>query len=145
MSVTTKSREEILEYLRQVLVELFELKPEQIVPEAHLYNDLDIDSIDAVDLILKLKELTGRKIQPQTFKHVRTVGDVIVEQRVGLVWSGVLMFLDRPFLGFGPGGYAEALSDKGRGQLDEWTRWGRLEPGTPIEKGEPLFPRHQAT
>ncbi|MBB6093389.1 acyl carrier protein [Povalibacter uvarum] len=77
MSVTTKSREEILEYLRQVLVELFELKPEQIVPEAHLYNDLDIDSIDAVDLILKLKELTGRKIQPQTFKHVRTVGDVI--------------------------------------------------------------------
>lgn len=77
MSVNTKSREEILEYLRQVLVELFELKPEQIVPEAHLYNDLDIDSIDAVDLILKLKELTGRKIQPQTFKHVRTVGDVI--------------------------------------------------------------------
>ena len=43
----------------------------------------------------------------------RTVGDVIVEQRVGLVWSGVLMFLDRPFLGFGPGGYAEALSDYG--------------------------------
>ena len=42
-----------------------------------LGEDLDIDSIDAVDLILKLKELTGRKIQPQTFKHVRTVGDVI--------------------------------------------------------------------
>lgn len=77
MSVNAKSREEILEYLRRVLVELFELKPEQIVPEAHLYNDLDIDSIDAVDLILKLKELTGRKIQPQTFRHVRTVGDVI--------------------------------------------------------------------
>ena len=77
MSVTVKSREEILEYLRGVLVELFELAPEQVVPEAHLYDDLDIDSIDAVDLILKLKDLTGRKIQPQTFKHVRTVGDVI--------------------------------------------------------------------
>ncbi len=77
MSVNTKSREEILAYLQQVLVELFELKPEQIVPEAHLYNDLDIDSIDAVDLILKLKELTGRKIQPQTFKHVRTINDVV--------------------------------------------------------------------
>jgi len=77
MSVTIKSREEILSYLRQILVELFELKPEQIVPEANLYTDLDIDSIDAVDLILKLKELTGRKIQPQTFKNVRTVGDVI--------------------------------------------------------------------
>ncbi len=77
MSVNTKSREEILAYLQQVLVELFELKPEQIVPEAHLYNDLYIDSIDAVDLILKLKELTGRKIQPQTFKHVRTINDVV--------------------------------------------------------------------
>jgi acyl carrier protein len=77
MSVTIKSREEILAYLRQILVELFELKPEQIVPEANLYTDLDIDSIDAVDLILKLKELTGRKIQPQTFKNVRTVGDVV--------------------------------------------------------------------
>jgi acyl carrier protein len=77
MSVNVKSREEILEYLREVLVELFELKPEQVVPEANLYQDLDIDSIDAVDLILKLKELTGRKIQPQAFKHVRTVGDVI--------------------------------------------------------------------
>jgi acyl carrier protein len=77
MSVNVKSREEILEYLRNVLVELFELKPEQVVPEANLYEDLDIDSIDAVDLILKLKDLTGRKIQPQAFKHVRTVGDVI--------------------------------------------------------------------
>jgi acyl carrier protein len=77
MSVNVKSREEILDYLRDTLVELFELKPEQIVPEANLYQDLDIDSIDAVDLILKLKELTGRKIQPQTFKHVRTVNDVI--------------------------------------------------------------------
>ena len=77
MSVNVKSREEILNYLRATLDELFELKPEQITPEANLYEDLDIDSIDAVDLILKLKDLTGRKIQPQTFKHVRTVGDVI--------------------------------------------------------------------
>ena len=77
MSVNVKSREEILAYLRDTLVELFELKPEQVVPEAKLYEDLDIDSIDAVDLILKLKDLTGRKIQPQAFRHVRTVGDVI--------------------------------------------------------------------
>ena len=77
MTVIAKSREDILAHLREVLVELFELKPEQVVPEAHLYNDLDIDSIDAVDLILKLKDYTGRKIQPQAFKHVRTVGDVV--------------------------------------------------------------------
>ncbi len=77
MSVTIKSREEILEHLRVVLSDLYELKPEQIVPEANLYADLDLDSIDAVDLFLTLKEITGRKIQPQTFKDVRTVSDVI--------------------------------------------------------------------
>jgi acyl carrier protein len=77
MSVTSKSREEILEHLRVVLSDLFELKPEQIVPEARLYDDLDLDSIDAVDLFLVLKEITGRKIQPQAFKDVRTVSDVV--------------------------------------------------------------------
>ena len=77
MMTAAKSREEILAHLREVLVELFELKPEQVTLEARLYDELDIDSIDAVDLILKLKEYTGRKIQPQAFKHVRTVGDVV--------------------------------------------------------------------
>lgn len=77
MTTAAKSREEILAHLRKVLVELFELKPEQVTPEARLYDELDIDSIDAVDLILKLKDYTGRKIQPQAFKHVRTVGDVV--------------------------------------------------------------------
>jgi len=77
MSESFKSREEIFERLKVVLVDLFELKAEKIVPEAHLYDDLDIDSIDAVDLFLTLKEITGRKIQPQAFKDVRTVNDVI--------------------------------------------------------------------
>jgi len=77
MPVTMNSREDILEHVRDILVELFELPPEKITPQARLYDDLDIDSIDAVDLILKLKEVTGRKVQPQTFKHVRTVADVI--------------------------------------------------------------------
>jgi acyl carrier protein len=77
MATAVKSREEILQHLQQVLVELFELDPAQIVPEAHLYTDLDIDSIDAVDLILKLKDFTGRKIQPAQFKHVRTINDVV--------------------------------------------------------------------
>ena len=77
MSVQSKSREEILEHLRVVLSDQFELEPGQIVPDANLYTDLDLDSIDAVDLFLTLKEITGRKIQPQAFKDVRTVNDVI--------------------------------------------------------------------
>ena len=71
-----ENKEEIHAKLKEVLVELFEIDPAKITPEANLYQDLGIDSIDAIDLLLRLKELTGRKIQPETFKHVRTVADV---------------------------------------------------------------------
>ena len=72
-----QSTQEIFEQLRKVLHELFEIEPSQVTLEAHLYNDLEIDSIDTIDLILHLKELTGRKIQPDQFRHVRTVGDAV--------------------------------------------------------------------
>jgi len=75
--MTTKTREEVFAHLRDTLVELFEIDAAKITPQANLYTDLDIDSIDAVDLVLKLKEYTGQKIQPLQFKHVRTVGDVV--------------------------------------------------------------------
>ena len=39
-------------------------------------HDLDIDSLDAIDLILGLKQISGRQGQPEQFRHVRTVGDV---------------------------------------------------------------------
>ncbi len=39
--------------------------------------------------------------------------------------------------------YAEALANNGTGKLDEWCRWGQLQPGTPILQGEPLFPRYE--
>ncbi|MEJ0086081.1 MAG: acyl carrier protein [Pseudomonadota bacterium] len=72
-----QSTQEIFEQLRKVLHELFEIEPSQVTLEAHLYEDLEIDSIDTIDLILRLKELTGRKIQPDQFRHVRTVGDAV--------------------------------------------------------------------
>jgi len=75
--MTTKTREEVFAHLRETMVTLFEIDADKINPQANLYTDLDIDSIDAVDLVLKLKEYTGQKIQPQQFKHVRTVGDVV--------------------------------------------------------------------
>jgi acyl carrier protein len=72
------SRDEILSRLRADLEEMFEIPPERTTLDARLYEDLDLDSIDAVDLIVKLSELTGRKIKPEAFKSVRTVGDVVV-------------------------------------------------------------------
>ncbi|MGV8843045.1 MAG: acyl carrier protein [Pseudomonas sp.] len=72
-----QSREEIFSTLRQALIELFELDPEQINLQANLYQDLEIDSIDAVDLIDHIKRQTGKKIAAEEFKAVRTVGDVV--------------------------------------------------------------------
>jgi acyl carrier protein len=72
-----RTEEEIYDKLREVLVELFEIDPAKITLDANLYTDLDIDSIDAVDLVIQLKEITGKKIQPEEFKLVRTVADVV--------------------------------------------------------------------
>jgi len=72
-----QSREEIFATLQAALVELFELDAERVTLEANLYEDLEIDSIDAVDLIDHIKRQTGKKIAAEEFKTVRTVGDVV--------------------------------------------------------------------
>lgn len=72
-----QSYDDIFPLVRDILVEMFELEPQQIQPEARLYEDLDIDSIDAVDIVVKLKEVTGRKVKPEDFKTVRTIDDVV--------------------------------------------------------------------
>lgn len=71
------SREELLDKLTEYFEELFEIPPDKVTLDARLVEDLDLDSIDAVDLVVKLQELTGRRITPEVFKSVRTVGDVV--------------------------------------------------------------------
>lgn len=61
----------------ELLAEMFELEPGSLTLESNLYADLDIDSIDAVDLAVKLKQLTGKRLQPEVFKTIRTIGDVV--------------------------------------------------------------------
>ncbi len=82
-----QSTDDIHEHLKRVLAELFEIDPAKVSLEARLYDDLDIDSIDAIDLMLKLKETTGRKIQPEEFRHVRTVADIVEAVRTMLADS----------------------------------------------------------
>ena len=72
-----QSKDEILQKLKEVLQELFEVDPSEVELESNLYSDLDLDSIDAVDLVIKLKEITGKMVNPEQFKSVRTVGDVV--------------------------------------------------------------------
>lgn len=73
--------DDILIRLREILAENFEIAPEAVTPEAHLYEELGLDSIDAVDLAIKVQQLTGKRIKPEDFKHVRTVGDVVTTAR----------------------------------------------------------------
>lgn len=71
------TRQEIFAALSAALHDMFEVPAEKITENALLYQDLDLDSIDAIDLVVKLQELTGKKIKPEQFKTVRTVGDVV--------------------------------------------------------------------
>jgi acyl carrier protein len=71
------SKDEVYRRLAQYLTDMFEVPEEKIRPEARLYEELDLDSIDALDLVVKLQEITGRRISPHEFKTVRTVGDVV--------------------------------------------------------------------
>ena len=72
-----QTRDDIFNTLRDALVELFELPPERVTLDANLYQVLEIDSIDAVDLIDHIKRKTGKKIAADEFKSVRTVNDVV--------------------------------------------------------------------
>jgi acyl carrier protein len=71
------TEQEVFEKLRAVLVDSFRLDPAAIAMDSHLFKDLDLDSIDAVELAIQLQEFTGRRVNAQEFKEVRTVGDVV--------------------------------------------------------------------
>jgi acyl carrier protein len=68
---------EIMERIRATLVELFDLEPDEITPQARLFEDLEIDSIDVVDLMDHVRRYTGRKVTAEDFRSVRTVADLI--------------------------------------------------------------------
>lgn len=71
------NREEILAEIKTIMIEMFEIDEATITPVARLYEDLDFDSIDAVDMMVRLKEITGKAVKPEDFKSARTIGDVV--------------------------------------------------------------------
>ena len=72
-----KTRDEIFQLVSQELESLFELSADQITWDARLYEELDLDSIDAVDLVVRLQEISKKRITPDQFKAVATVGDIV--------------------------------------------------------------------
>jgi acyl carrier protein len=71
------NKEQLFVKIREILVNQFDVDESSVSMEANLYEELKIDSIDAVDLLVQLKELTGEKIAPEKFREVRTIGDVL--------------------------------------------------------------------
>lgn len=73
----TTEQTEIFSRLSELLANEFDIDPAAITADAKLSEDLDIDSIDAIDMIVRLKEITGKKVPPERFQEVRTVGDIV--------------------------------------------------------------------
>lgn len=71
------TKEEIYEELKNILIDDFEIDEDKIVPEANLFEDLEFDSIDAVDLAVRLQDFTKQKISPENFKQIKTINDVV--------------------------------------------------------------------
>jgi acyl carrier protein len=71
------TKDEIFARIRDAMVELFELTPSAITLDAHLIEDLDLDSIDAIDMAARLQEITGRRVPEDALKSIRTISDVV--------------------------------------------------------------------
>jgi acyl carrier protein len=70
-------KDEILERVTQVLVNSFEIDPAEIRLDSHVVDDLDLDSIDAIDLAVGLREQTGLDLTEEELKSIRVVADIV--------------------------------------------------------------------
>lgn len=67
---------EVMGRVNAVMQQGFELKPELLKPEAKLFEELGLDSLDAIDLVVHLEEQLGIKVEAERFQNVRTLNDV---------------------------------------------------------------------
>ena len=77
VAANTAMQTENFSRLKALLEKEFDIDPAAISMDARLAEDLDLDSIDAIDMIVRLKEITGKKVPPERFREVRTVGDIV--------------------------------------------------------------------
>lgn len=77
IDLNTMTKDQVQVCVIDLLAEMFELDKSKLTAASNLYTELDIDSIDAVDLAVKLRQLTGKRLQPEVFKTIRTIGDVV--------------------------------------------------------------------
>ena len=68
---------EIEQKIKDILVEEFECDPAKLTHDTNLFTELDLDSIDAVDLVVRLQQETQKKVNPEDFRQIRTLRDVV--------------------------------------------------------------------
>ena len=71
------SREQLFDWVARLLADMFELDRSSMALDSDLYVDLDIDSIDAVDLAVRLTQLSGRRLAPERFRTIHTIADIV--------------------------------------------------------------------
>jgi len=72
-----KTEAEVQKIITDILVKDFECDPAKLTLETNLFVELDLDSIDAVDLVVRLQQETGKRVSPDSFREIRTLGDVV--------------------------------------------------------------------
>ena len=82
MEISKFSKKEIFDELKDILQNDLEINENLITGEADLFEDLELDSIDAVDIAVRMQRHTNKKLSPEEFKKIRTVDDV-----VNTVWT----------------------------------------------------------
>jgi acyl carrier protein len=71
------TKDEIFNNIKDILVKEFDISADKLKPESLLVEDLDLDSIDAVDLVVRLQKIIGCKVEPDDFKQIRTLQDMV--------------------------------------------------------------------
>lgn len=71
------TKDEIFAEVKTILIEELEVPENAISLEANLFDDLDLDSIDAVDIAVRMQKFTSKKLSPEEFKKIRTINDIV--------------------------------------------------------------------
>ena len=71
------TKEEIFAEVKNILIEELEVPEKAINLDANLFEDLDLDSIDAVDIAVRMQKFTNKKLSPEEFQKIRTINDIV--------------------------------------------------------------------
>jgi acyl carrier protein len=71
------TRAEIYQRVSGFIIEHFELEPDRVKPDTKFFEDLGLDSIDAVELVIDLEELTGARIEESDLRSIVTIDDIV--------------------------------------------------------------------